>query len=223
MAYSTPYRFSADGVIGFGEVSTGETFTFDAEDFERIRDTTWYRCNSGNYIGDRSGYCIHRRIMNAPVGYEVDHINHDPLDNRKSNLRICTHRENQYNQPLQRNNTSGASGVSYYPPRRKYRARIKYDQQEIHLGYFTSFLEGCNIPKIVYQFFFSKGLKCQIFKRFITTIIPLYCCFKSDCYISFYHISFFFPSPFYRRGWLVTLLSIHQNLQIHNSVLQYLL
>lgn len=142
MGYSNPYRFSADGVIGFGEVSTGETFTFDAEDFERIRDTTWYRCNSGNYIGDRSGYCIHRRIMNAPVGYEVDHINHDPLDNRKSNLRICTHRENQYNQPLQRNNTSGASGVSYYPPRRKYRARIKYDQQEIHLGYFTSFLEA---------------------------------------------------------------------------------
>lgn len=40
---------------------------------------------------------LHRLIMNCPSGKVVDHINHDTLDNRKINLKICTHFENQQN------------------------------------------------------------------------------------------------------------------------------
>lgn len=140
------YWYSSDGLIGYGLVSTGEVFMFDAEDYSKIRDTTWYRCNKCgngiNYIGDRFGVCIHRHILDVPKGFEVDHINLDPLDNRKSNLRICTHQQNQCNQPLQKNNSSGVSGVSYYSARNKYRARIKWFQRELHLGYYESFIEA---------------------------------------------------------------------------------
>lgn len=150
------YWYSGNGLIGYGLVSTGEVFMFDAEDYSRIKDTTWYRCNRSSdgirYIGDRFGVCIHRRILDVPKGFEIDHINLDPLDNRKSNLRICTHQQNQCNQPPQKNNTSGVSGVSFYPPRSKYRARIKYFQQELHLGYFKSFIEAVQAR--------NEGMRC---------------------------------------------------------------
>lgn len=145
-AKTNRYWFSSDGKTGFGIVSTGEIFIFDTEDFNIIKDIPWYRCNkSGDsitYIGNKQGICIHRFILNSPKGYEIDHINHNPLDNRKSNLRICTHQQNQFNQGLQKNNTSGVSGVSYYSPRNKYRARIKYCQTDIHLGYYKTFMEA---------------------------------------------------------------------------------
>lgn len=135
------YRFTSEGV-GIGTLPTGEEFFFDEADFALIRDTKWYRCNYGNeertYVGDRKGICIHRVIMGMPQGVEIDHINLNPLDNRRHNLRVCTHQQNQCNQPLQSNNTSGVTGVSFYPPRKKYRARIKYFQRELHLGYYLT-------------------------------------------------------------------------------------
>ena len=85
--------------------------------------------------------------------YEVDHISLDTLDNRKSNLRICTHQQNQCNQPLQCNNTSGVSGVSFYAPRGKYRARIKIGQHDIHLGYYSSFAEAVQARNV--------GMECM--------------------------------------------------------------
>ena len=80
-------------------------------------------------------------------------ISLDTLDNRKSNLRICTHQQNQCNQPLQCNNTSGVSGVSFYAPRGKYRARIKIGQHDIHLGYYSSFAEAVQARNV--------GMECM--------------------------------------------------------------
>lgn len=140
------YWFDREGLIGYGLTSTGEIFMFDSEDFHKIKDTLWYRCNnsvsSGAYVGNSEGICIHRFIIKAPTGYQIDHKNLNPLDNRKCNLRLCTHQQNQCNHPLQKNNTSGVTGVSFYHPRNKYRARIKYYQKELHLGYYKSFIEA---------------------------------------------------------------------------------
>lgn len=146
MASKNEYWFSQDMKIGYGRLSTGEVFCFDVDDYDKISGRVWYRCNRSTntqtYVGDCRGLCIHRIIIDAPSGYEVDHINLNPLDNRKSNLRVCTHQQNQCNQPLQKNNTSGVTGVNYYAPRGKYRARIKFFQKELHLGYFDTFLEA---------------------------------------------------------------------------------
>ncbi|WP_197553706.1 HNH endonuclease [Trueperella pecoris] len=140
------YQLADDGSMIVGTLPTGEEFYFDAEDFPLISATKWYRCNKSSgehsYVGDSNGVCMHRVIMGFPQGSEIDHINLNPLDNRRSNLRICTHQQNQCNQPLQRNNVSGVTGVSFYPPRKKYRARIKYFQRELHLGYYPTFVEA---------------------------------------------------------------------------------
>ncbi|MBO5565363.1 MAG: HNH endonuclease, partial [Lachnospiraceae bacterium] len=128
------YRFEGD--TGIGTLPDGTRFLFDADQFDRIRDTKWYRNyrKPGSrklYLIDRKGNYLHRVITGCPEGYEVDHISLDTLDNRSCNLRIVTHQQNQINHSLQRNNSSGVSGVDFYPRNEKYRARIKVSQQEI--------------------------------------------------------------------------------------------
>ena len=100
------YSFSDDRKTGYGWLSDGTRFLFDAEDFEKIRDINWYRnLNNGDtrrlYITTQSGVYLHRYIIpDVPSGYEVDHISLDTLDNRKCNLRVCTHQQNQCNESL---------------------------------------------------------------------------------------------------------------------------
>jgi hypothetical protein len=54
---------------------------------------------------------MHRQIMDAPEGVEVDHRDGDGLNNRRYNLRVCTHAQNGANQRIPKNNRSGFKGV----------------------------------------------------------------------------------------------------------------
>lgn len=149
------YRF--ENGVGYGTLTDGTTFLFDEELFERIRDTKWYACTNSKtgaiYITSQRGETLHRRLLDCAPGCEIDHVNLNTLDNRSCNLRICTHQQNQCNQPLQKNNTSGVSGVSYYPPRQKFRARIKVSQLDIHLGYYSTMLEAVQARNV--------GMECM--------------------------------------------------------------
>ena len=130
--------------LGYGYLKNGLKFLFDPEDYDKIKDTRWYVSHESGrpYLINCRGRKMHSYLLSCPSGYEIDHINLDTLDNRKSNLRICTHQQNQCNQPLQKNNTSGYSGVSFYSPRKKYRARVKVGQHDIHLGYYNTLTEA---------------------------------------------------------------------------------
>ena len=71
------------------------------------------------------------------MGSEVDHINRDKLDNRRSNLRLVTHTQNCVNASLRVTNTSGFKGVNFY--RGKYwRAYIRVNYRHISLGFFPT-------------------------------------------------------------------------------------
>ena len=80
---------------------------------------------------------MHREIMGTPEGMQVDHINHDSLDNRKQNLRNCTASENQHNMSLQRG-SSKYKGVNWCRQRSKWQARITFERERIWLGLFDS-------------------------------------------------------------------------------------
>lgn len=69
---------------------------------------------------------------------QVDHINRDKLDNRISNLRPCSHRQNNINHPVRRDNTSGAIGVSWHNGHKKWHAHIRIDGKQVHCGYFKN-------------------------------------------------------------------------------------
>jgi len=103
----------------------------DNNDFERLNRYKWQTAGRNKLYGKRTtakgDLYIHRVIMNAHDGEEIDHINGNTLDNRKSNLRICTHAENIRNKKS-KSKTTGFKGVTYLrdPWRKsKYRARVR--------------------------------------------------------------------------------------------------
>ena len=85
--------------------------------------------------------------MNCPKDMVVDHINHNPLDNRKSNLRICTQRENVMNSSLNSNNTSGCTGVAWVKENNRWWAYIDINNSRINLGYFIDYDEAVKVRK----------------------------------------------------------------------------
>ena len=119
------------------KLARGEIAIIDDDDFGMISARKWYL--AGGYavckpIAVGKTYLMHSVIMDTPIGMETDHINGNRLDNRKSNLRICTTRENQGNSKIRKDNTSGYKGVSFN--KGKYVAFIKVFGIKKYLGRF---------------------------------------------------------------------------------------
>ena len=115
------------------KLSKGVLVTIDDEDYEKLNKYNWYFgardrvMRSGGIInGKRIKIYIHREIMNCLPKYVVDHIDGNPLNNQKSNLRICESAENSRNQKIRKDNKSGYKGVSikHYPNKDVWVARI---------------------------------------------------------------------------------------------------
>ncbi len=77
---------------------------------------------------------MHRQIMNAPKGIEVDHINSNGLDNRRSNLRLANRSENMRNICATSRNTSGFKGVTWHKAHSKWQAQITLNRKTYYLG-----------------------------------------------------------------------------------------
>ena len=90
---------------------------------------------------------MHRVLLNAPKGLQVDHINHDTLDNRKENLRLVTADQNNCNLRTRSGSLSGFKGVSFHKRIGKFQARIQLAGREIYLGYFTNAEEASEVYK----------------------------------------------------------------------------
>lgn len=117
----------------------GLTFTVDREDYARVCAYRW--CLSGNKHIMRytkgcnpKGVYLHHFLIGQPFKpLQTDHIDRNPLNNCKSNLRHVSRSVNSYNRDLRTNNTSGYAGV--YRKRLKWRA-IGYHGE--NLGHFAS-------------------------------------------------------------------------------------
>lgn len=139
MAYKKN-KYDLSGEHGIGYDINGNTFSFDLEDYERIKCYYWYKHKLGYIKGwvDGKHTMLHRFIMNCPDDKEIDHINHNRVNCLKENMRICTRQQNQYNQPMQKSNTSGYKGIDFHKSSGKYRARIRVHGKRINLGYYNS-------------------------------------------------------------------------------------
>lgn len=141
-------------------LTQGKIAIIDDEDFDRVSRFKWYY--RGRY-GDRAneqGYALRtvrepgkkqttislqRFVMNKPEGFEVDHINGDRLDNRKSNLRLATKSENSHNSQKRKNNTSGFKGVHFKKETGKFGATIHTEGKQKYLGYFETAIEAAKV------------------------------------------------------------------------------
>lgn len=103
-----------------GKRGEGKETIVDTDDYERFSNQKWYLSSQGYAIsaGSKKSRRLHRLITNCPDGMVVDHLNGDPLDNRKNNLRVCTQKENM-------RNTHNVKGYSYDKSKGNYIVRYK--------------------------------------------------------------------------------------------------
>ncbi len=113
-------------------------FIVDRSDIDLVKYKKW-RLSSLGYIV--TGNCtktnpttwIHRILLQPKDTEVVDHIDGNPLNNRRSNLRICTQAENLYNKSYMSTNTSNYIGVSFDKTRNQWAAEIRYKEKRVHL------------------------------------------------------------------------------------------
>lgn len=104
--------------------------------YERTSSTFYVQTRTPEHRNQKT--YLHRFITDAPHGMDVDHIEHDGLDNRKAMLRICTPAENLLNRSgPQRNSKSGIRGVSWHLSNKKWRAQITIRRKKYVIGDFT--------------------------------------------------------------------------------------
>lgn len=127
------------------QLTQGKVAIVDDEDFENLNKNKWYY--SKGYAGRKNkikgpdyGKLIymHREVMDAPEGKQVDHKNHKKLDNRKENLRICSNAENNWNKSFTKRNKIGEKGVWYIKNDNKYGAMIKKNGVTYWIGSFQT-------------------------------------------------------------------------------------
>ena len=86
---------------------------------------------------------MHRFIINAPTGREVDHLNGDGLDNRRDNIRLCNSAQNKCAFRRKRaGSTSKYRGVYWHAQKQKWRVRVKKDGKDYSLGLFASEIDA---------------------------------------------------------------------------------
>lgn len=128
------------------QLTQGKVAIVDDADYEwlsqwkwhaRKDKTTWYaRRNAGNWPHQKA-VAMHREIIGAPDGVEVDHKDRDGLHNWRDNLRIATDSQNAANRGKFSSNTSGYKGVSWDSHAGKWKADMQANSQRISLGYFS--------------------------------------------------------------------------------------
>lgn len=96
-----------------------------------IARATCYARRMAEIDGKRVNQYMHRLIVQAPRDLVVDHIDHDGLNNRRSNLRAVSHTRNLWNVATKRD------GVFWHHPTQKWRARITHYEQRLFLGGYT--------------------------------------------------------------------------------------
>lgn len=141
------------GKEGEGEIvrvplSRGQFAIIDSGDADRVlahrwcamraKNRRWYALRHSQSGGKTQTILLHRFIMNAAPGLQVDHVNLDALDNRRCNLRMATQSQNLCNRQRTRVNKSGFKGVIWDRWESKFRARISYNKVTYSLGAFAT-------------------------------------------------------------------------------------
>ena len=138
-------KYDLTGEYGIGFTNKGEPFYFDLEDYDKIKDYCWSSEEHGYISTDtHKSNCrrikMHRLIMNATLfSQQVDHINHQTNDNRKSNLRVCTSSENNWNVEKRIDNKSGCPGVCWHKRDLCWEVHIQVYKQNIYIGRFDNY------------------------------------------------------------------------------------
>lgn len=128
-------------------LTQGRIALIDDKDFPLVSEYKWhaYKSKDTYYAmtnikknGKRTVLLMHRLILNAPEEMKTDHINHNGLDNRRSNLRLATCQQNNFNQKINKKKSSSSKykGLYWNKSHRKWHVQICIDYKIHYLGSF---------------------------------------------------------------------------------------
>jgi hypothetical protein len=133
-------------------LSKGRFTLVDDEDYPNLMSHRWYLERDGNHYyvihrpqtnGKKHRVCIHNVILGEPPeNHIVDHIDGNPLNNQKSNLRFVTRRQNSQNRHQKK--TSIFPGVYWNKRSNRWHAKIVIDGVKHNIGYYRSEVEAFN-------------------------------------------------------------------------------
>ena len=129
-------------------LSKGKFAIVDDDDFEYLsqwgwcvqsagRDKRHYAIRTVHTKGKTSTVRMHRVIMSARRGSQIDHIDGNGLNNTRGNLRFCTTSQNGRNRGKNSRNTSGYKGVTWDKTKNAWKAQIVVKRKLINLGFFN--------------------------------------------------------------------------------------
>ena len=136
-------------------LSTGEEVLFDREDYSKIAQYKWAKSRYVRTIVDGKSLLMHRLIIDCPEGMVIDHINRDPFDNRKCNLRICTSTQNAWNKIMPRAK-EGHRGLYKLKRTNEWVAVINVNSERIVLGKYATFEEAVDARLKAERFYFGE-------------------------------------------------------------------
>jgi hypothetical protein len=133
-------------------LTQGKTTKVDNEDFYFLNQWKWQaqfsygrwyaRRMTGGTKKQRRAIHMHREITGCKKGLVVDHRNHDTLDNRKVNLRICTVAENAMNKKCRKDSGTGIKGVNRPKGKKYFIAEVRAGGKRLYFGYFRELKEA---------------------------------------------------------------------------------
>ncbi len=125
------------------EIKPGLVIQIDEQDVPLLVGPTWQFYGKKVFRrvyqdGKPKTQLLHRLIMNPPADMVVDHIDRNPLNNSRENLRICTNRENSCNRAPKPGKSSLFKGVYWDKWVNKWTANISYQKKTKYLGAFDN-------------------------------------------------------------------------------------
>lgn len=132
-------------------LTRGKVALVDDEDYAELAKHKWFADeNNGGYYAGRNVPCpdgkrrkvfMHRLILGLVRGdgKQADHINHNGLDNRRKNLRVCTAQQNRFNKRVLKG-SSKYKGVTSV--KGKWKARICHNYKTTHIGTYKTQVEA---------------------------------------------------------------------------------
>lgn len=156
------FRFIGDNLVEFDtyklpSLEVYKTYTIDAEDYPLVSKRHWTTAPSGYAVSNfPDRVLLHRLLLDAKPGQQVDHININIYDNRKSNLRICNNSLNSSNRNPY--NKLGVKGVEYHKHRNKYSAYFRVNNKQYHSPCYKTIEEAAFARFILEQMFRKEPL-----------------------------------------------------------------
>lgn len=161
-AGSNPIDFSFGDTMKQIPLTQGKSALVDDQDYEELSKYKWFAQRNGytfygvrtqRVVGETHTVAMHREILSTPKDMQTDHINGNGLDNRRSNLRICTRSQNAMNRRALR---GLYKGMGWDKREGGWRTAIQVKGKLLYLGHYFCLVKAAKVYDIAARKYYGE-------------------------------------------------------------------